>query len=433
MDTVNWNSDIVHHVMASSTRDTVSRMMRTCCTLNHEGARYLLAHDPYLTRAEQVKSLALFLRARNKATLAANRLYWLEGLSISSYYHQSKPMEEAFASALKFFFIHFAPLARRFVRLDIGQGEGEPLFSAEPELAIAISNLNTLRTFTTTKVAGRTITMLRALKSCLFHADISIDPELTRNAVDDPIATLANSQSSLRTLSLGWAAVASSPSPLRFPFLDTLSLTRVASPTTWHLVQAFPNLCTISSLDVALRVYSGDPDDTQEVRTLQRLRNIADQRRYGSWTSLRSFKGSLAMLFVLGLACHVSHVDIGNDAEPDESFDLDMLQAVFMDTRPTHLTLRCHGLLLSQLMDGLSSLCSRAEFQLAETCKLYLTVAPRDHDYDVVAFLDGLCEAMAPTRLDSLKLRIDWSYLAKLLRKPTFSCPALAFLQSKSH
>ncbi len=391
MDDVNLNVDILHRVMASSTRITVSHVMRTCRTLNHEGARYLLNRDPYLTTAKQATSFLLFLYARGQASLTANRLYWLEGLSIGSDYDPDRSKEEAFAFTLKHLFTHFAPHACRLVRLDIDQDEGESLFSAEPELGIAISNLDTLRTLTITYAADHTMIMLRALKSRLFHADITFDPDLSRDIADDPVTTLANSQTSLRTLSLGWAAVASSPSPPRYPFLHKLSLSYVALPITWHLVQAFPNLSTISTSEIALRIHFADPHETQEeARMRLRLRNIDDQQRYGSWTSLRSFKGSLSMLFVLGLVCDVSHVDVGNDHDPEETFDLDMLHAVFMDTRPTQLTLRIYfpsHVLLSELADGLMSLCSREEFQVVETCKVHLSMAPGDHDYDVEAFL----------------------------------------------
>ncbi|KAI0700032.1 hypothetical protein C8T65DRAFT_289825 [Cerioporus squamosus] len=158
MDDFDLNVDIVHRVMAFSTRDTVSRVMRTCRTLNGEGARYLLCQDPYLTSVEQVTSFLLFLYAREQAPLTASRLYWLEGLSLGSYYDPDK--ERAFASTLKSFFTQFAPLARRLVRLNIDQDEGESLFSADPELALAISNLNTLRTVTITQAADHTMLML---------------------------------------------------------------------------------------------------------------------------------------------------------------------------------------------------------------------------------------------------------------------------------
>ncbi|KAI0700033.1 hypothetical protein C8T65DRAFT_812137 [Cerioporus squamosus] len=157
----------------------------------------------------------------------------------------------------------------------------------------------------------------------------------------------------------------------------------------------------------------------------QRLINISDQQRYGSWRSLSSFKGSLSMLFVLGLTCHVSHVDVGNDDDPDESFDLDMLHAVFMDTRPTQLTIRiwCPShVQLPELARGLLSLCSLQEFEVVEMCKVRLTRTPGDRDYDVEGFLAAFCEAMASTEVDALKLRIDWSYLAQ----PPMNAEALA-------
>ena len=441
MDDVNLNLDILHRVMALSTQCTVSHVMRTCHALNHEGARHILSQDPSLDTLHEAKSFLRFMRARRNGTVTANRLAWLEGLQISSF---DLDEENAFANTLKRFFIHFAPRAPRFTRLSIDQGEDESIFSADPELPLAISALTTLRYLRLMQAGDHSMNMLRCLQSSLFHVEIAFDTARCGDVEDeDPVAALTKSTNTLCTLSIRYAAVASSPTPPCYAHLHQLSLSYVELPTTWHLIQAFPSLRTLTTSDTALRVHFGDLNETQDAaRRRQRLNNIGDQQRYGSWRFLESYKGSLSMLFVLGLSCQTSHVDVGNAREEDETFDLDMLYAVVVDTRPKDLTLRIDfpsHLASSGFEDGLFSLCSAQAFQTVEMCKVCIDMFPGDAACDVGALLvspaflwwqvfqtidpssfqDALCEGMAASGLNTFKLLIDW----RLLASPPFRIP----------
>ena len=243
---------------------------------------------------------------------------------------------EMVANVLKPFFVYVAPLAPNFSHLEIDLAE--QFFSVDPELSTSIASLKTLDFLTVDDAGDKTVMMLRALRSSLtkveVHFDLDVGPSVREDR--DPLSYLHRSQDTLRCISL--RSSISSPTPAAcYRNVRILTLNYVEIPTTRHFIQAFPNLQCLRATECK-SIHDPDPDAAVE---RQRDLNVAEQALDGSWSGMTLYKGSIFILYVLGLGCQVSHIYVHDDDR--DGMEPRQIRAVLGDTRPLHLTIMVHG------------------------------------------------------------------------------------------
>ena len=378
MDFATLNVDTLHHVMSLSDRVTVSRIMRTCQVLNHEGVRHLLDDAPCITNTQRANSFIEFFLSEKNTTRTEHRLQWLSGVSISL---TGKKAAAAVGKAMTRFFLEGAHRAPSFTQLKIY--EAEAFLSADSLLPAAVAVLTTLRHLTLHSAGAMSAVMLRLLRSHLISAEIAYnlaDPPLfpqLRNAT----AILYRSEETLRTLTL--ENPFTSPDGPCYPNVRSLTLKYMDVPTTRHLVHAFPNLSFLGFYDR----FEGEEELDEDNNGLERKRqeNMAEQRQHGSWDSIFVYKGSLFVLYGLGLTCQV-HFLVVHDHE-DGEFSVPMLRKVVEDVHPSHLTVRITEVrhLLEQ-GKVFVQLCNQFEVNLS-SLELNLCLSPGDWTLDVEAVM----------------------------------------------
>ena len=106
------NLDILHLVMSLSDRTTVSRVMKTCRILNHEGARHILRGRVTIIDAAGARSLAEYVLGNRDPVRMMERLRWLTSLQVDNSICQDHPL--AIARVITPFFISAASYAENF-------------------------------------------------------------------------------------------------------------------------------------------------------------------------------------------------------------------------------------------------------------------------------------------------------------------------------
>ncbi|PIL22883.1 hypothetical protein GSI_15579 [Ganoderma sinense ZZ0214-1] len=301
------------------------------------------------------------------------------------------------ARILKPFFVRVAPLAPKFSRLEI-EASGAFFAAADPELSASIASLTTLKILIFRDAREETIKVLRALQSRLVKAEVHYDVEFGPSAPEDmdPIPCLCNSEDTLRLVSLRHTV--SSPAAGRYRNVRMLTLGYIDIPTTFHFVHAFPNLECLRATDCTARYMEIDLDS---VAQRKRALNVAEQAERGSWGGLTSYKGSILMLYAMGLACPVSHVYVHDDVE--EGMDPTQIRAILGDTRPLHLTVRADGLeYILERSGDFVALCRSAEFLRLPSLRLDFRVSLQVGHWtlnppDPEAIMNLIYDAVAPS------------------------------------
>ena len=379
------NLDVLHNIMLYACRDAVAKMMQTCHILNHEGVKYLMGRDICLCSSRDVVSFTEFLvaglRYTNGVPEAVHRLSNLIILTLA-FRERNHPAIEASTESwedpgppTEFFFRVLGPLAVNLTQLSIY--EAEDLFAAHPPLADTIANLTSLKILKLSFVGEQCAKMLRSLRSQLIDVDLNAcnadEVEIDEDDVN-PIRLLENSQATLKRLSITYTA--SSASGPCYPNVRVLSLSYISEPITWHYVRAYPNT---TSLLTSMCGDEGWNDDVEPCRE----RNIALQKARGSWSSLQYFSGTVYELYILGLTCHVTKLEL--DHELGELYP-DLLSAVLKDTHPVHLDLAVPK--VSHLPEqALVNVMHQAEVLSLETLTLRIRYAGEDNWADVQPFL----------------------------------------------
>ncbi|KAI0700037.1 hypothetical protein C8T65DRAFT_728852 [Cerioporus squamosus] len=411
MDAVKFSLDIFHMLMSSSDRCEVSHLMRTCHVLNHEGASYILAEDPVLETGVHARSFVHFAAARGDPVEIAHRLERLRGLEIDL---RGDSEARIVAPLLTTLLVDRARFMKNLVRIYI-LDRAHALVEAAPELPAAIAELTTLESLTLGGIDRRGLEGLNGLKSRLSRAGISVELELADDVEGYDIASLL--QGSTMTLcSVSLSAVFDPmllPSPPSFAHVRHLSLEYARSLVTPNLVAAFPN---VEKLEGSWLVLTTLDQVEDEILDHHRAQNIVGQQEHGTWRHLRSFRGSLPMLYVLGLTCHVPFVSVSLDE--NEGFDLRWARAIVADTRPTHLTFDIDFPTYFAEQDSFSedliALFSHRAFQNVKVLKIRFLLMPGDSDLEMESFLDTFFQAIALCSADAVALTIH----AGSLRSP---------------
>ena len=361
MDSVNLNRDVLHLILDLGDGNSISQVMKTCHFLNREGVQYLLNDIPTIRTKEQASSFVQFALTTRRSADITHRRDYIDSLQVLAMFEEAQKV----AKVLKPFFVLVAPLAQNFFLLDLEHAE-EFFTGADAELSASIASLKTLEVLAFRDAGEKSIKVLRALQSRLIDVEVHYDLELGPAYEDmDPVSCLRYSEDTLRCLSVRFTEL--SPAAGCYRNVRMLTLSYIDIPITGHFVHAFPNLqflrateCTEIRADTVVRS--------------KRDSNVAGQARNGSWARLTSYKGSLLILYGMGLACPVSHVYVHGE-EDEGAIDPAQIRAVLSNTRPLHITIRADGLgyLLARSQEFIV-LCGSAEFRRLPSLRLHFQV-----------------------------------------------------------
>nr|VWP02161.1 Transcriptional repressor TUP1 [Ganoderma boninense] len=427
---LNLNFDVLHLILDCCDRNTILQVMETCCFFNREGVQYLLDEIPAISTKAQASSFVQFaLPSRQSADIAHRRNY-IDSLQILSWEEEAQEV----AQILKPFFILVAPLAPNLFHLEI-EDAGSFFAGADAELSASVASLTTLEVLVFRNVREETVKVLRALQSRLIKAKVHYDVEFGPSAPEDmdPISCIRNSEDTLRSVSL--RSTVSSPSAGCYRHVRALTLSYIDIPITYHFVHAFPNLRYLRASDCTARYTEVDHD---LVAQRKRAVNVAEQAEKGSWDRLMSYKGSILMLYALGLACRVSHVYIHDDVE--EGMDPSQIRAILGDTHPLHLTIRADGMgfILARSGDFIA-LCRSTQFLRLPSLRLDFRVwlgGPGWDSPDPEAIMNLIYDAIAPSPVTVVVLVIRFYGLVPeppepvIIALPPTSARAQAFLDN---
>nr|VWP02156.1 Acyl-CoA ligase AKT1 (EC (AK-toxin biosynthesis protein 1) [Ganoderma boninense] len=401
MDSANVNIDILHLILQHSDQHAVSQIMKTCHLLNREGVQYLLRALPTISTPSQALSFLVFVLPSRKSADIGHRLRCIDCLHVMSF----DDLEvEMVAKLLLPFFTLAAPHAPNFSFLEIDNAER--FFAEVPELPAAVAELTTLNVLKLDDVGEKTVVMLRALQSSLtevdvhFHLDSGIRPSARED--QDPISFLHRSEDTLRCISL--RSSVSSPAAGCYRNVHMLSLSYIEMPTTRHFVRAFPNLECLRATEWKAHLEE-DPEAAVE---RQRDLNLAEQARDASWRSLTSYEGSLLMLYMFALRCHVSHICVHDDDE--EVLGPTLIRAILGDTSPLHLTIQVGGVeyFLMQAEEFVELSRSR-EFGRLPSLRLELTLWRSSWDADMEGLINLVFDFIAPSPVPAVTLIVNIS------------------------
>ncbi len=330
------HNDILLHILNFASKDLLRTLTQTCRMLHGQGARYLLQDGVSLVTDKQILSFMLFIVGNSGGERP--RILRLRELTLSreppSYIDaapgsDSAPSSEAAGMLLHRLFVALASFGL-LTRLTIY--DSEEVLGLHPALPDAIARLDTIKQLNVSFAGPRTVKMLKALRSTLFWADISIESEVELPLKDkNPMWLLHGSQGSLRSLSATFSV--SAPDSPVYPLATALRLSYTDAPRTQHYVRAFPHLRVLSTWDCC----GWDHDETYDEL---RERNQSEQEHLGSWPVLESYQGSIMNLYLLGICCPIRTVAIGHH---EDELDPLMLVAVLGDARPRKLQLRIDG------------------------------------------------------------------------------------------
>ncbi|KAL1943179.1 hypothetical protein VTO73DRAFT_4254 [Trametes versicolor] len=377
--------DILLHILDFASKGTIGTLMQTCRMFHKHGTHYLLQDGVFLATDKQIMSFMFFI-VGNSGDEERPRVLLLRALTLS----RQRCIEDAPNSDLVPFqeetagiFLHgfFKAIASFGCLLRLTIYDSEEVLGLHPDLPEAIAGLRTLIQLTVSFAGIHTVRMLKALRSTLFYADITIESEARDNESElsledqNPMWLLHGSQGTLRRLTASFS-VSASDGPI-FPLVTVLNLSYTDIPRTQHYVRAFP----------ALRVLNTDyccgwgNDEDYDAR---RAQNQDEQDRLGAWPSLDSYRGSVTNLYLLGLRCPVGTIELDHE---EETLDPAVLRVVLGDARPRRLQLRVEGGQWLVDPDFLATF-AHPGVEALERLELLVTLNKNDRDMDVSATLD---------------------------------------------
>ena len=322
------NVDIMHVVMSYATRNIISNLMKTCRTMNSEGAGHLLKDGVSIGCKAGLLSFIYFLAARGNPNDCFRRLLFFDKLTLRFDYYPSPDI----GVALTEFFEKIATRAINFTSLTIH--DAEALLTAYPPLGAAIAKLTTLQALDLSYTAERGAALLSTLQSRLVEASIEFgDGEREDEDIDEddrnPILLLHGSQSTLVSLTVHSAA--SLPDGPCYTNVTDLFLSEMDLPSIEDFIHAFPNVLSLSAFDCS--GYRYDPRDWED----RRKTSMLYQAGHGTWRSLCRYSGSVLILWTFGLTCRIPSIEI--DFE-DHKLDVKKLSDVLQDACPSRLALQ---------------------------------------------------------------------------------------------
>ncbi|PIL22900.1 hypothetical protein GSI_15596 [Ganoderma sinense ZZ0214-1] len=298
MNTPLINVDILHNVAQFADFSTVLQLTKTCREFNAECAQYLLKNDGvYLEGEESVESFIVFLTASGRDDYARRRLPFCTDIELSVGPSPSQNIK--FALAVLFARIRSEAPWFRFLALH----HSDALLAPDSPLPEVVAALATLEELNLYEYGAHCAAVLPFMQSRLLTATLAHD-ESTHYPLEDPLFLLRRSQKTLKCMDV------TLPIILRQEFcysnLVELRISRPnLLPSTWTYICAFPRL-----VGLAVGFGAHFARECASIVSACRQWNIAEQKRLGTWTSLRRVQGALADLFLLGLTCAVPELAI---------------------------------------------------------------------------------------------------------------------------
>ncbi|KAI0686212.1 hypothetical protein C8Q76DRAFT_762049 [Earliella scabrosa] len=380
--------DVLLMIQALADRQTVSRMMQTCRALHKAGERILL-RDVTLSSGPSTDSFARFMLVEG-----TNRLPLLHCLTLTG--------TDPGGDSLKNLFLRLR-LQPTFTSLTLHHPE--QMLSTSIGLGSAIAALTSITNLAVLDTGTHTLAMLRAMCSKVVTARISTQEGGYWNmlALCDITQTLPCSRSSLETLRASWPA---RPGPYDdaqplatrpcYPRLRSLVLESPFPPVTMDYSRAYPNLASLA-------IY-GIHDMFEFHGHRRRNREQQEQELTWSWRSLREFRGSILVLYVLGLTCHVRRICVDDfDHQPNGV----LLQTVLSDTRPSHLELRLLG--AHSLRKSYCPVFKHDSTHCLKSFTLIVKLVCEDVEMDLEVFLKSIRIMAKALVVSTFELHIDCS------------------------
>lgn len=379
--------DILLHILDFASKGVVATLMQTCRMFHERGTNHLLQDGVFLATNKQILSFMLFIVGNSGDDLRP-RILRLRELTLS----RRRPIDDTSDSdpgpspEETGIFLHgfFKAIASFGCLIRLTLYDSEELLGLHPELPEAIAGLRTIIQLSVSFAGARTVRMLKALRSTLFYADISIESEARDFESElpfedqNPMWLLHGSQSTLRQLSTTFSV--SDPFSPVFPRVTVLKLSYTEIPHTQHYVRAFPAL-RILTTDDCCGWGNGEDYDAR------RAQNQDEQDRLGAWPELDSYRGSVTNLYLLGLRCPVGTIELDHE---EETLDPAALRAVLGDARPRRLQLRVDG--GEWLVDpGFLETFAQPGVQALKRFELFVNLQSEDRDMDISAALVGPC------------------------------------------
>ena len=297
--------------------------MRTCHTLNDQGARCIL-RDVNLRVESTIPSFLLFMRLDGRERLSHLRSLQLEFVR----YDQLR-------ASLREFFVRLAPHSS-LKRLRIFCPEA--FFDCDRRLVDAIGALESIEELDIQPWAGiHCLRLLSTAKSRLVKVDIDRGVLTERYSRFNIVTAFKRFRDSLETLSVA-GSVDITPGNTTYPRMRSLTLNDPGEVLRLHdLINVFPSL-------ESLRVIMGDdPTRYRDDAMLDRMRavNVVFQQTHHSWPApMVELAASLAELYVLGISVPVRSLHIEQEylfEEKQVGSATRMLRAVLDDARPLEL------------------------------------------------------------------------------------------------
>ncbi|PIL36330.1 hypothetical protein GSI_00018 [Ganoderma sinense ZZ0214-1] len=398
------NVDVLLLVFSLAHKQTQLALMSTTRVLYREGGKQLLKDmdGVWLGTEPRLESFLLFMDADG-----GSRMRYLHRLILDINLNLSRPVAKRFKNMLN----RLAPVSRL---TDLSILHLEPLLSAHPFLSKAIANLTSIKTIDLFTVGKRSVKMLKSMQSELETVEFGgFDDQLIQSSKpDDPdlIMLLRPFSSSLRSLTVaGWCATVDPQDDApQYPLLSALTLDEPTSPTTWHYSRAFPNLKCLTIMTTGFVTAEERLDEFHQA-------NVAQLRRHGCWESLDWFEGPILELWLLGLLCPVSKLNLHDECYPVTP---DILRGALVPARATQLRVSFYQFGLFRDEDFIRAFvegCGATLKVLDLTIKISLSEYDEvGYDLDLGDVLDAITDMLRSfSTLESVTLelhfeRCDW-------------------------
>ncbi|GJE88066.1 hypothetical protein PsYK624_041490 [Phanerochaete sordida] len=308
---------------------------------------------------------------------------YLRHLSLNTYHRlRAQP---GFAKTLAAVFTH----ATQLETLSLSDGE---ILEVDQHVGDAFVQMKSLRVLKIGDFSTQTIGLLAKMQTPL----VCIHANFTRSIFDrvDPVPILAPFSDSLRHVAVTWVDFTSSET--QFPHVVSLDTELCAPEGLEEIVQCFPNLQELYMDTGGEELWSNS--EIEELRPP----NWQSQAVH-TWPSLSSLSGSVATLYVLGVRCHVAHIDVSCDILR-KPIDGERLAAVLIDARPISLSL--------QLQAWELDVASLVQYLLPakdSLVKLTLRIRFRGEQYeDPGPHIYAMLETLSVLSLRTIDIWVDW-------------------------
>ena len=389
------NFDILFTIMSFAHNPGIARMMRTCSTLYHGGAKLLLSEPVQLATDGAVISFCFFMLAEKRA-----RFRYLRALTLDT-----GLLHESAARGL-------VVILRRMAHLTaLSLANAQDLLRSARDLPDALAGLPALRTLSIANADRRACELLRALPPGatrltalrLEFGYVGEDMEIFYETIDPddlpdfhPVALCAAVAPTLERLSVAYCNTAGTEmwgpaAPVVYPRMRTLEL-QDEWPLMRPYIRAFPNLVRLT-IRSNREEYGEDLSSMADWFDENRQVNMEDQLVNAQWHHLEEYDGAVIGLYLAGLPCRIPRVKLWLVEEEH----LPLLDPILTDAKPTELDMRVRGLLLD--LDAPKSILSslRQDGCASLTAlRLNLDICNKDRHKDVVQALVCPVAALEP-------------------------------------